>query len=369
MQLATLLLAARFMFPVPDASQVEIRKDLLYMKAGGKDILLDLYRPAKIAPGTRLPVAIFMNAIGGSQRPWEIYVGWAKAATANGFAAINADPDVESGEAAFDALLAYVAAHADEFHFDANRIVVYAASANVSNALPWVENPKRTAVKAAAMYYGAAEVPVFRLDLPLLFVRAGLDRPGMNQALAAVSAKAIQANAPVTLLNHAGGHHGFEQLDDNDATRETIAATFRFFHSALDPAYQAGIRASITEADAAGAVASSDFARAVPLYASLVNPQTASVPLLLSYGEALIGAGQYKPARAIFERVKAIGTAGYRDLGIPAARAAALDGDGDAAVAWLKSIPTRFLPTALENDPVFAGLHSRDDFHALFKKD
>jgi hypothetical protein len=42
-------------------------------------------------------------------------------------------------------------------------------------------------------------------------------------------------------------------------------------------------------------------------------------------------------------------------------------GDADAAIAWLKSIPQRFLPRDLEQDPTFAPVQNRPDFKALFQ--
>jgi hypothetical protein len=42
-------------------------------------------------------------------------------------------------------------------------------------------------------------------------------------------------------------------------------------------------------------------------------------------------------------------------------------GDGDAAIAWLKSIPQRFLPRDVEKDPIFAPLLARPEFKALFQ--
>ena len=42
-------------------------------------------------------------------------------------------------------------------------------------------------------------------------------------------------------------------------------------------------------------------------------------------------------------------------------------GDADAAIAWLKSIPQRFLPRSLEKDPIFAPIQNRPDFKALFQ--
>ena len=43
-------------------------------------------------------------------------------------------------------------------------------------------------------------------------------------------------------------------------------------------------------------------------------------------------------------------------------------GDADTALAWLKSIPQRFLPQDVEQDPIFAPLQVRPEFKALFVK-
>jgi hypothetical protein len=59
---------------------------------------------------------------------------------------------------------------------------------------------------------------------------------------------------------------------------------------------------------------------------------------------------------------------GYRDLGLPAARACLQKGDPEAAVAWLRSIPPQFLPPSMRDDPAFAALKDRADFKALFER-
>ena len=103
-----------------------------------------------------------------------------------------------------------LADHAANLHIDANQVAVHAVSGNVSLAFPLVENPKRTAVKAAVMYYGIGDVSDFRSDLPVLLVRAGLDRPTLNQSIGTFTADALARNVPLTLLNYPAGHHGFE---------------------------------------------------------------------------------------------------------------------------------------------------------------
>jgi hypothetical protein len=216
------------------------------------------------------------------------------------------------------------------------------------------------------MYYGLGDVREFRADLPVLLVRAGLDRPPLNQSIGTFTANALAHNAPLTLLNYPGGHHGFDLIDDNDATREVIERTFQFLKSTLSPRYQAGLHAGMPEAAAAAAVLTGDFARAARLYAQLAAAKPQDPRLVLSYGEALLGAARYKEARAQFDHLKTLGGVGPRDLGVPAAKACALDSDPDAAIAWLRSIPKQFLPAALKTDPAFSSLRERTDFQALF---
>ena len=156
-----------------------------------------------------------------------------------------------------------------------------------------------TSVKAAVIYYGSATVPQFRLDLPVLFVRAGLDRPGLNEAIATLATRAIGQNAPFTLQNYAGGHHGFEAVDNNDTTRRVIDETLNFVINAASAPYQAALRASLGEAAAAGYVQSGKLREAAAEYARMVAARPDDARLRLAYGEALLGdASSRRPARS-----------------------------------------------------------------------
>ncbi|HVH56799.1 MAG TPA: hypothetical protein VM791_11115 [Vicinamibacterales bacterium] len=88
--------------------------------------------------------------------------------------------------------------------------------------------------------------------------------------------------------------------------------------------------------------------------------------LRLAYGEALLGDKQFGAACDELEKLKGKGL-GYRDLGIPAARACMQKGDTNAAIAWLQSIPVRFRPMELFDDPIFAPIKDRAEFKALFE--
>jgi dienelactone hydrolase len=357
----------RFVYPVPPPTGFTERSNLVYKQAGQTMLALDLFLPTGPALRKPLPVFIIFNGFGGSfMRASQQSVGWAKAATAHGFAAVTAETTPDHAAEDFDALADYLRQHANDLHVDAERLAVIAWSGNVSAGLPAVENPRRKSIKAAIIYYGWANVPQIRLDLPVLFVRSGLDQPGTNQSLDRGVAAGIAANAPWTLLNYPGGRHGFDVFDDNDLSREIIDETFRFVQLAISDSHRAALHAGLAEATAAGAMFTEDFAKATGLYHDLVATHPQDARLLLAYGIVLTGAKHYNEARAQFDRAKAIGGLGQRDLGLPAARACVLDHDPDAAIAWLKTISPQFLPPSIQSDVDFASLKDRADFQALF---
>jgi hypothetical protein len=197
-------------------------------------------------------------------------------------------------------------------------------------------------------------------------VRAGLDRPGVNRGITELASLAVSQNAPITLVNHSIGHHGFELFDDDQATREMVDLTIEFVKRATSAPYQASLRRGLQEATAAGHVLTGNYRQAAAIYGEMATARPDDARLRLAYGEALLGDGQFATACAEFERIKGKGL-GPRDLGIPAARACMQKGDADAAIAWLRSIPERYRPTDIRNDPIFAPIQNRPEFMALFE--
>jgi len=348
----------QFYYPAPAPSSFTVLRDQAY-----GDLKMDVYRPA--TPGAVAPVLIIFNTVSGAERGQPFFKAWAEIAASKGLVAIMPDLRVDTLAQDFDALLAHLSANAASFGADRDRIAVYAGSGNVFRGLPLFMDPRRTALKAAVLYYGSADVKVFRSDLPTLFVRAGLDRPPVTRAMTDLIALAQTQNVPVSIVNYPGGHHAFEMVDDEAATRDVIDATIDFVARSMSPAYQASLRRGIPEATAAAHVAAGEFAAATTLYADLVKARPDDTRLRLSYGEALLGASQFATACAEFERLKGKGL-GPRDLGLPAARACMQKGDAEAAVAWLRSIPSRFLPRDVQAEPAFAPIRERADFKALF---
>ena len=348
----------RFFYPAPQAGVVSARRDVAYDSASG--LQMDVYRPATVS--RTLPALIFFNVATGAQRGNVFYRSWAEIAASKGLVAIVPDLRRDSLAHDFDALLTHLAG-TTRYGIEPASIAVYAGSGNVFSAFPLVQDPARAQVRAVVMYYGSSNVAQFRRDLPVLFVRAGLDRPDLNASITRLSSLGVSQNAPVTLLNHPFGYHAFEIRNDDAGTRDVIDQTLAFVKQALSPQYQAALKARVVEATAAGHVLSGNTREAASIYATLVASRPEEPTLRLAYGEALLADSQFVVACAEFDKLKGKGL-GPRDLGLPAARACAQKGDAEAAIAWLQSIPARFRPN-VERDPAFASLRDRADFRAL----
>jgi hypothetical protein len=352
-----------FKYPEPPASAYRVLTNVPFRTGDTDPLHMDVYRSAS---GGRAPTLIFFNQASGAQRANSFYVAWARIAASKGVTAIVPDLRPATAVQDFVALIEYLSrGPAEDTGIDPAAVAVYAGSGNVATALPIVQDRRSTRITSAVMYYGAAEIASFRPDLPVLFVRAGLDRPPLNRHIDSLVAKALSENAPLTLLNHAGGRHAFEILNDDDATRRVIDETIAFVKETTSAPYQAALRAGLAEATAAGHVTAGRTKEAVAGYAALVTSRPGDASLRLAYGEALLSNGDFAEACTEFEGLKGKGL-GYRDLGLPAARACLQKGDAEAAIAWLKTIPQRFLPGSVQNDPVFAPLRERPDFRALF---
>src|SRR6185503_11151005 len=229
----------------PTATDVSISRDVQYAHRDTAVLRMDVYRRPASAP---MPAFIFYNRGVGDARRHPVYDGWARTAASRGFVAILPDLRSTSETEDFQALLDHLTTNAATLGIDRDAIAMYAASGNVFRALPIVEDPKQTRVKAAVMYYGAAPISTFRLDLPVLYVRAGLDRADLNVAITTLISRALTQNAPITLLNHHTGYHGFEIFNDDDATRAIIDQTIDFVKVATSQRYQTALHTGLPEA-------------------------------------------------------------------------------------------------------------------------
>ena len=353
---------AGIFYPAPSASAVSITRDVQYAMVDTGALRMDVYRPNTRALAKN-PALVFFTT--GSQRV--NYAGLGRIAASKGLVAILGSLRSDSLARDFRSMLTTVLSQASTYGIDTARIAVFGASNGGFNSFPVVQDSLETRIKASVMYYSGAEVTWFRRDLPVLYIRAGLDRPFVNASVDSVVMRALAANAPITVVNYSGGHHSFEGTDDGVITRDLIDQTIDFVKRVTAPAYRAELVASVGYATAAAQVAASDFRAAAATYATLVARTPGDAQLRLSYGQTLLADKQFELACSEFANLRGKGL-GPRDLGLSAASACLQKGDADLALAWLSSIPKQYLPARVKDEPVFAPLRERPEFKALFEK-
>lgn len=227
---------------IPGMDRVRVVPEVTYKTVDGRALQMDIYYPPGPAkPADVRPAVVFVNGVGdppnfAKLRTWGQYTSWPRLIAASGLVAVTFDARgaEQNAEDVRDAF-AYVHANGKTLGIDPSRIGAWACSANVRAALNRIMQAGEPVVKAAAIYYGAGEVPAIRNDLPVLLVRAGHDRPQQNEQIDRLSAQVLAANAPWTLINLPAAHHAFDVLDDTDESRVAIRKTVAFLRDRLDP--------------------------------------------------------------------------------------------------------------------------------------
>src|SRR6266403_2586165 len=108
----------RFFYPVPAPTDFT-QRNFVYKQTGQMVLSLDLFLPASSALAKPLPVFIIFNGFGGGfMRTSAQSQGWAKAATAHGFAAITTESTAEHVAEDFDSLALYLRQHAEDLRID-----------------------------------------------------------------------------------------------------------------------------------------------------------------------------------------------------------------------------------------------------------
>ena len=159
--------------------------------------------------------------------------------------------------AQIEQLLDLIGERADDLGVDAERLAVWSGSAGVP--FGFVASIGRPSVRCQVAFYGPMDLrldasrtapgvpeaalvefsPITQLEerpqniQPTLIVKAGLDRPGINDSIDAFIARAEALGAPVHLLVHDQGRHAFDVRDEGDRSCELIGASLDFMASHL----------------------------------------------------------------------------------------------------------------------------------------
>jgi Flp pilus assembly protein TadD len=293
-------------YDVPETRDVRLLANVPYWKDATHALTCDVYLPPKLARGQKLPVVVFLNAIGdqtgNSLKDWGIYRTWPRLIATQGMIGVSMQADSVDAQQSMRRLLTFLASEQAPAGVDGQRVGVYAASANVSgaNQLLFGADPPRT-VRAAVLYYGNPPSDSLRRDLPVLFVVAASDAPRMGAPLDSLWRRVIAAGAPWTLEFAAGQPHAFDAFADNDDARRIVQRTIAFWRSQLLPVPQP-TWARAEEREILHALYGNDLRRAAELLGPYIEKHPNDLEALRSYARVLNELRRFPEAMAALER-------------------------------------------------------------------
>lgn len=253
----------RIVHHVDGMRDVRVQRDVVYKRDAGTDLKMNIHAPARLSGDARVPAVFFVH---GGPIPeqfmpptqWGVFVSYGELAAASALVGVTFNhrlytpSDFERSQSDVAAAIEYVREHATELNVDADRIALWYFSGggplltavlrdrpshvrcvlafyaflDVRHTVPADADAARVA--RAAELSAAAHVRSKGAGLPMFVARAGLDQPLVNQAIDVFVQEALAGNAPLELMNHPGGRHGFDILDDDERSREIIARAVAF---------------------------------------------------------------------------------------------------------------------------------------------
>ncbi|MGZ8867324.1 MAG: hypothetical protein ACXW2P_03195 [Thermoanaerobaculia bacterium] len=350
-----------FFYPKPAAGSIRVHRDL-ELRPG---LRFDVYRPANDAV---VPLVIVANIGSLAYTGWPIYIGWGQAIAEAGMGGVIYQATQPTAREDFETLMTLLRQKASELRIDPSRVVVWSASANVQLGLPLLMDAGRDYIRGGILYYGDAQVDQIRTDLPVLFVRAGLDNPTLNERIDKLLGRALAANAPWSIENYGGGLHGFESFNDTEITRALIKRTLAFADSVTQPSVATAYAAAAGDARVGAAFARGEWPAAVEGYRKRVAARADDGESNLRLGIALYRSQQPAEGLSFIEKAWELGRRGPRDVAMPAAEAAAAAGNVTRAVHWLDTLlSSAFGPpvTDVRSSEAFAPIRNEPAFQEL----
>lgn len=200
----------------PRASNLQYRSDHPLL-------LMDVYAPS-LEQAERAPLVLLVHGsapVDTKPKDWGIFQSWGRLLAASGLAAATFNHRMIKSDVS--AALAFVHANAESWNADPERIGMMVWSGG--GPLLGIEKP--AFVRCAAAFYAILDCSV--PEIPIFVGRAGRDAiPGVNEAIDRFVSEALEANASLTLMNHASGEHGFDNQNDDDRSREIIRSAIAF---------------------------------------------------------------------------------------------------------------------------------------------
>ena len=288
----------------PDMNRVEVKPNITYLNDSKGTLKLDLYVPPGTKPADRLPAIVFLNAIGESNqqmkvKEWGIYRTWPQLIAANGYVGISMECDRNRVIESIKGVFSFLEKEASKYNVDANRLGVYAASANVSQSVNYLMSADASSgIKAAVLYYGRQPQGPYRKDLPVLFV---IPEGDVRGGYTTFWNEVLKNNAPWRLHMATGLIHAFDAFNDNDNARMIIKETISFWKNHLDMIPPHNWPNSVGR-EAISAQYGGEIEKAVSLLKSWLKDHPDDPRGLAQYGSVLIQLKQYDEAEQVLKR-------------------------------------------------------------------
>jgi acetyl esterase/lipase len=259
-------------YRLPDMDRVRVISNLKYSDVENPYLLMDVYLPPSLKPHERRPVVVFIHGGAGPEhkpKDWGMFQSWGRLVAAAGMVAVmfthrfSPPPQLQLVEAASDlsAALQYLRSNAESFQADGDCVGVCAWSSGGELLTPLLRE-RPVFVRCLVAFYALLDVQQYAPPgdaealrylkafsaiaslpedastlMPMLVVRAGRDDiPTLNVALDRFVGRALAANAPITVMNHSTGGHGFDSFDnrgDEERSKQIVRSSIEFMRTHL----------------------------------------------------------------------------------------------------------------------------------------
>jgi dienelactone hydrolase len=295
-------------YDTPATRRVKVRNEVQYLG----ELAIDIYSPPDMKAGEKRPAVIFVNAVGDREdnkvKSWAIYQSWPRLVAAHGMIGVSMDADGARIQESLRGVFDFLTKQGAQYGVDGARLGLYAASANVRGTYEYlIEENAAPGIRAAALYYGSVPAGKMRADLPVLFIVAQGDAPGMGAPLGALWRRVVEAKAPWSLLFASNLPHGFDAFSDNDDARRIIQQSLAFWKSNLEPVPQPPWKPSSARAIVA-ATYGNDSQRAAELLADWIKENPNDATARIQYGRALLQLRRFDEGAAAYEKALSLGS-------------------------------------------------------------
>lgn len=366
--------AQEVVYRVTGMDNVTVLKNVVYKTGDSTELKLDVYYPPDFRKGSTRPAVVFINGVGdtpGSRlKEWRPYTSWGTLVAASGWVGVTFEArgpyDKSRGDIAD--VFRFLRSDGEGLGIDTRRLAAWVCSGNVFSGLPFLMEEAVPGVVCAVVYYGAGQPAKIRSDLPVLIVRAGHDNAQLNQAIDRLTAQAVAAGAPWTLVNAPSSHHAFDVLDETEESRRIVRETLEFLGEFLTPPPAPAAPASLAR-KALGHWFAHEHAEAAAAYGEYVktHPDDAVAYMRLGLSQARLK--KPREAEANLKKAISLGADTPNDQYNVACGYAVMGSTDKALDALERAVGAGFNnKQLLASDPDLESLRKTKRFEALLEK-